>query len=117
MKKVFVAFLTLLIIMVLTSNLVQGFSCDNAKQKLSPCLSYLIGEGGNAPSEPCCNGITQLKLSLATREDRIGACECLKSSAATVPGIKNDLASSLLKKCGVDIGFPISRDINCQSVP
>ncbi|KAE9596323.1 hypothetical protein Lal_00048687 [Lupinus albus] len=117
MKKVFVAFLTLLAILVLKSDLGQGFNCDDAKQKISPCLSYLIGEGGNAPSIPCCNGINEMKKSTPTKEDRFAACECLKNSTSTVPGIKDDLVASLPKQCGLEIGFTISKEINCQSIP
>ncbi|KAH9707243.1 non-specific lipid-transfer protein [Citrus sinensis] len=41
------------------------------------------------------------------------ACDCVKAAAARYPNIKEDAASSLPTKCGVQIGIPISKTTNC----
>ncbi|OIW02829.1 hypothetical protein TanjilG_29605 [Lupinus angustifolius] len=117
MKKVCVAFLSLVAILVLTSVPGEGFNCDDAKEELFPCLEYIIGEGGDAPSSECCDAVIDLKSSTPTKNDRRSACECLKAAADGFSGLRDDLAASLPKRCGVNVGFPISRNINCNTIP
>ncbi|CAN1166200.1 Non-specific lipid-transfer protein, partial [Linum perenne] len=47
--------------------------------------------------------------------DRQAACRCLKTFAAAVSGINYGLAGGLPGKCGVNIGFPISPSVNCNT--
>ncbi|KAE9606300.1 putative plant lipid transfer protein/Par allergen [Lupinus albus] len=118
MKKVFVAlFLTLVGILVLTSESGEGFSCDDVKEELFPCLDYITGEDGDTPSSECCEGIIDLKSSTRTKKDRRIACECLKAAAIGFSGLRDDLAASLPKQCGVNVGFTISSHVNCNSIP
>ncbi|CAL0317520.1 unnamed protein product [Lupinus luteus] len=112
--KVFVVFLTLVAILLLTSEPGEGFDCDDAKEELIPCLEYIIGEGGDAPSSECCDGVIDLKSSTPTKNDRRVACECIKAAASGFSGVRDDLAASLPKQCGVKLGFNISRNINCN---
>ncbi|CAL0316767.1 unnamed protein product [Lupinus luteus] len=115
MKNTFVGFLTLVAIMLLTVEPGQSFSCNDATNQVAPCLGYISGQGGDAPPSECCNGVRALVSSVPTTPDRRAACECLKGAAAAFPAIKDDLANSLFKKCGVSVEFSISKDINCQT--
>ncbi|KAI4308155.1 hypothetical protein L6164_031258 [Bauhinia variegata] len=90
-----------------------AMSCPQDLQCLLPCLGYL--ESGGSPSTECCNGLKTLKASCPTTADRRAACECLKAAASQFAGkIREDLAAALPKLCGVDVGTPISKDIQCN---
>ncbi|KAF1880195.1 hypothetical protein Lal_00022324 [Lupinus albus] len=115
MKNVFVEFVTLVAIILVIVELGESFSCDDAKNQISPCVSYVTGQGGNAPSSECCNGVRTLAAQTPTTDDKRAACECLKAAASSVPGIKVDLANSVFKQCGVSLTFSISKDIDCKT--
>ncbi|KAE9612130.1 putative plant lipid transfer protein/Par allergen [Lupinus albus] len=114
MKNVFVAFLSLLAILVLVVEPGQSFNFEKARDQLSPCLNYVIGIG-NTPSIECCNGVHALESSLPTREDRRAACRFLKSTIKSYPIITDEKISSLLKQCGAKI--PFSKNIICGTIP
>ncbi|KAE9612129.1 putative plant lipid transfer protein/Par allergen [Lupinus albus] len=110
MKNVFVAFLSLLTILVLIVEPGQSFNIEKARGQLFPCLDYVIGIG-NTPSIECCNGIHALESSLPTKEDRRAACRFLKSTINSYPLITDEKITSLLKQCGAKIAF--SKNIIC----
>ncbi|CAL1392790.1 unnamed protein product [Linum trigynum] len=66
------------------------------------------------PEPASCDGVRSLKASTPTADDRRAACGCVKAAAARYP-VKDAAASSLPSKCGVDIGIPISKAIDCQT--
>lgn len=104
------------IVVVFMSTLVVvatlGFNCDETKASMFPCVGYLTG--GGDPSIACCSAVSDLKASTPNRDDRISACKCLKEAATHIPNINDQFAAALPKRCGVDIGFPISKNINCN---
>ncbi|KAE9612131.1 putative plant lipid transfer protein/Par allergen [Lupinus albus] len=115
MKNVFVAFLTLLAILLLIVEPGKSFNCDDARNHLFPCLNYIIGLGGDTPSSECCNGVRAVDSSSPTTTDRRAVCECLKELAKGFPLIRDDKTSSLLLKCGLTRAFSFSKDVNCQT--
>ncbi|KAE9612133.1 hypothetical protein Lal_00022257 [Lupinus albus] len=86
MKNVFVDFVTLVAIILVIVELGESFTCDDLKKRINPCVSYVTGKGGNAPSRECCNGIQVLAGQAPTTYD------------SKVPGIKVDLANSVFKQ-------------------
>ncbi|KAJ8753672.1 hypothetical protein K2173_026348 [Erythroxylum novogranatense] len=69
--------------------------------------------GGNPPTA-CCDGVKNIKAITPTTVDRRAAYNCVKAAAARYPNIKLDAASSLPKKCGVEMNNPISQATNCD---
>ncbi|CAN1327444.1 Non-specific lipid-transfer protein [Linum perenne] len=63
----------------------------------------------------CCSRIKSLNSAIRSTADRQAACRCLKTFAAAVSGINYGLAGGLPGKCGVNIGFPISPSVNCNT--
>ncbi|CAL1392786.1 unnamed protein product [Linum trigynum] len=89
-------------------------SCGQVDSYLIPCVPYLTTGAGD-PAPKCCDGVRSLKANTATVDDRRAACGCVKAAAGRYP-VKDDAASSLPTKCGVDIGIPISKAIDCQTI-
>ncbi|XP_058734673.1 non-specific lipid-transfer protein A-like [Vicia villosa] len=108
--------LMLLVLLLLTMEQVHGFDCEQAKTSVHSCTSFLVGDDAE-PSTTCCDGIKLIKSSVTTVDERRAACECIKNWASNIPNIKEDLAISLPKRCGVDIGFPITPNMNCNDIP
>lgn len=127
MKKnlivVFLALLELEIILLVTS-VEQGeaFDCNDTKTSMMPCVLYLNatysgtgGESGHDPLPlPCCDALSGVKSSTPDRDDRIAACECLKEIVGYFSGEMEFVVATLPRRCGVDIGFPITKYINCE---
>ncbi|KAK8558273.1 hypothetical protein V6N13_038746 [Hibiscus sabdariffa] len=87
--------------------------CGQVTSSLAPCISYLRSNGGNVPP-PCCNGIKSLNAAAQTTPDRQAACNCIKSSSASISGINYGLARALPGKCGVNIPYNISPSTDCK---
>ncbi|CAL0316755.1 unnamed protein product [Lupinus luteus] len=114
MKKVLVAFLTLLA-MLLIVEARQSVDFEDELKQLVPCLNYVTGKSGDKPSSECCNGVQALKSATPTTDDRRAACLLLKTVVATLPEIKDDKVSSIYKNCNVPEAFPISKNVNCET--
>ncbi|KAI4308157.1 hypothetical protein L6164_031260 [Bauhinia variegata] len=107
---VFMAVLVLGLLMVEPG---QGtISCDQVKSSLSPCYTYLTS--GGSPSGECCGGLSSLAASAGSPDDRKAACECVKAAARGHSDIREDLAAALPKLCGVQLGKPVSKDVDCS---
>ncbi|XP_057513334.1 non-specific lipid-transfer protein 1-like [Actinidia eriantha] len=91
-----------------------AITCGMVKSKLAPCLAYLTN-GGAVPT-PCCSGVKGLNSLASTKPDRQQACQCIKTAALQISGIKPGLASGLPSKCGVKIPYPISPSTDCTKV-
>ncbi|KAH9791442.1 non-specific lipid-transfer protein [Citrus sinensis] len=91
-----------------------AITCGQVDSFLAPCLAYLTGEA--KPSRACCTGVEYLKDNTPTTADRQAACKCIKDAATRYRGIKLDKARQLPKECGVDIGVPITPDIDCSKI-
>ncbi|TVU27277.1 hypothetical protein EJB05_29899, partial [Eragrostis curvula] len=92
-----------------------AISCGQVNSAISQCLAYARGSGG-APSAGCCNGVRSLNAAAKTTADRRTACNCLKSAAARVSGLKASNAASIPSKCGVSLPYTISTSIDCSRV-
>lgn len=89
----------------------EAVNCGQVDSALASCIPYLMNGGSPAPA--CCDGVKNLKDITPTVADRRAACDCVKAAAARYPNIKEDAASSLPTKCGVQMNIPISKNTNC----
>ncbi|CAN1327449.1 Non-specific lipid-transfer protein [Linum perenne] len=107
-----------MVVMVATSQVASAaVSCGMVTSSVGPCISYVMGNGPLTPG--CCSGVKSLNAAAASTPDRQTACRCLKSTtanfAAGASGINYGLAGGLPGKCGVNVGFPISPSVNCNT--
>ncbi|KAI4308156.1 hypothetical protein L6164_031259 [Bauhinia variegata] len=109
---VVIALMAMLAMVLVVEQGEAAFNCEQGLSYLSPCLSYLTN--GGKPSAYCCNGVRNLNESAAG--DRRGACECLKAAAQGNPALREDFAAKLPNACGVHVGVPISRNVDCRKV-
>ncbi|OAY49409.1 non-specific lipid-transfer protein A-like [Manihot esculenta] len=93
----------------------EAIDCGQVSSSLAPCIPFLTG-GDASPSSGCCSGVKNLNSLAQTTADRRAACDCIKTAAARYPNIKDDAASSLPQKCGIDFNIPISKSTDCQSI-
>ncbi|CAL0316759.1 unnamed protein product [Lupinus luteus] len=114
MKKVLVAFLTLLAMLLIVEP-GQSLDFEDELNQLDPCLNYVTGKSGDKPSSECCKGVQALKSATPTTDGRRVTCLFLKRLVATLPEIKDDKVSSIYKKCNVPEAFPISKNANCET--
>ncbi|KAI7748707.1 hypothetical protein M8C21_029965 [Ambrosia artemisiifolia] len=91
-----------------------AITCGQVVSRLISCLPYL--QNGGAPSAACCGGVKGLNSAAQSTPDRQAACNCLKSSYSSYPGIKPGNAGSLAGKCGVNIPYKISPNTDCSTV-
>ncbi|KAL6870593.1 hypothetical protein ACP4OV_014441 [Aristida adscensionis] len=92
-----------------------AISCGQVNSAIGPCLAYARGSGA-APSAACCSGVKSLNAAAKSAADRRTACNCLKSGAARVSGLKPANAASIPSKCGVSLPYSISTSIDCSRV-
>ncbi|EEF50265.1 non-specific lipid-transfer protein A-like [Ricinus communis] len=111
------AVISMLVVLAIVQFVMPGeaVDCGQVNSSLASCIPFLTG-GVASPSASCCAGVQNLKTLAPTTADRRAACDCIKAAAARFPTIKQDAASSLPKKCGVDINIPISKTTNCQAI-
>ncbi|XP_027941356.1 non-specific lipid-transfer protein A-like [Vigna unguiculata] len=114
MKRVSTSVFGLAIMLLMTvaaMKPVNGFSCVQAKLSLLTCLPFLT-TNQQSPSSACCNGVSVVRASARTKPELREACECLKATANKTPNLNKDKVVQLPKLCNVDVGFPISKDID-----
>ncbi|KAK1321956.1 Non-specific lipid-transfer protein 2B [Acorus calamus] len=106
---------TLAILAIAALLLVEGpreveaaISCGQVVKYISPCIAY--AQKGGAISPGCCSGIRGLNSAARTTPDRQQACSCLKSIAR---GANPSYARSIPSKCGINIPYSISPNIDC----
>ncbi|XP_039045448.1 non-specific lipid-transfer protein-like [Hibiscus syriacus] len=101
--------------LVVGAPLARAITCGQVTSTLGPCIPYLKSPGGAVPPA-CCSGIKTLNGAAQTTPDRQAACNCIKSAAASIPGINVGLAAGLPGKCGVSILYQISPSTDCKSI-
>ncbi|KAL5706804.1 hypothetical protein ACHQM5_024925 [Ranunculus cassubicifolius] len=112
-RKVVTVILSIMVVLAVAAPYAEGnISCSDIISRLTPCLGYLQS-GGVVPA-PCCSVVKALNSLAKTTPDRRTACACLKRAAGSVTGINPSMASSLPGKCGVNIGYPISYNVDCS---
>ena len=98
-------------VMVLLATPGQAITCGDVESQLAPCLTYLIGSGDLEAT--CCDGVKNLLAMTTSSVDKQALCNCVKDAASRHVEIREDLASQLAAKCGVELGVPISRSTDC----
>ncbi|KAJ1273806.1 hypothetical protein BS78_05G012900 [Paspalum vaginatum] len=93
----------------------EAITCGQVTSAIGPCLSYARGMG-SGPSAGCCSGVRSLNSAARTTADRRAACNCLKSAAGGISGLKPANAASIPSKCGVSIPYTISTSTDCSRV-
>ncbi|XP_010931358.1 non-specific lipid-transfer protein 1 [Elaeis guineensis] len=104
----------LAVLLVSAPHAANAITCGQVASSVSGCISY-VRSGGSIPAS-CCSGVRSLAGSAKTTADRRTVCNCLKSTAARISGIKPALAAGLPSKCGVRIPFTISPSTDCSKV-
>ncbi|CAH8350529.1 unnamed protein product [Eruca vesicaria subsp. sativa] len=104
--------LVVTLLMVIAYHEGEAIQCSQITMYLAPCLSYVKG-GGNPPP-PCCAGLNNLKASAPGKPDKQAACQCLKNVANAIAGFNDDYAKQLPAKCGVSVGVPFSKSVDCN---
>lgn len=89
-----------------------AITCGQVVSKMLPCLAYLR-TGGAVPA-PCCSGLKSLKAATQATPDLKTACGCLKTAYTQYAGINPSIAVGLPAKCGVNLPFKFSPDIDCS---
>ncbi|KAK9152990.1 hypothetical protein Sjap_000470 [Stephania japonica] len=115
MKKVIICVLVVLAMVQLMVEPSQAVNCVDVDRSLLPCLTFLTGQVPE-PAGGCCDGVKALKGMVTTTADKRQACNCVKLAAAHYQNIKDDAVSSLAGKCGTPVSFPISKNIDCNSL-
>ncbi|KAK6943611.1 Bifunctional inhibitor/plant lipid transfer protein/seed storage helical domain [Dillenia turbinata] len=93
----------------------NALNCAQVDTALVPCVPFLTGSAP-VPASGCCDGVRSIKSMVASPADKQAACNCVKEAANRYTNIKDDAAAALPNKCGVDIGVPISRSVDCTKV-
>ncbi|KAK1697504.1 hypothetical protein QYE76_014201 [Lolium multiflorum] len=92
-----------------------ALSCSTVYSALMPCLGY-VESGGEVPQE-CCGGIKNIVATASSTPDRRAACTCLKNVARGVTaGPCLSRAAGLPGRCGVQLPYKISPNVNCDSI-
>ncbi|CAN1229983.1 Non-specific lipid-transfer protein [Linum grandiflorum] len=103
----------LLVIVAIVATVDGEITCGQVASSVAPCASYVTGMG--ALTQRCCNGVRSLSSAASSTPDKQAACRCLKNFAAGASSINYGLAAGLPGRCGVNVGFPISPSVDCNS--
>ncbi|KAL8204417.1 hypothetical protein R6Q57_010040 [Mikania cordata] len=104
-----ISIVSLLILLVPSSNAI--ISCGTVIQDLTPCVSYLRS-GSGKPPPACCSGAKALVAAASATADKRAACSCLQMASRSL-NPNPTLAKSLPGKCGINLGFTISPNVDC----
>ncbi|KAL0377100.1 UNVERIFIED_CONTAM: Non-specific lipid-transfer protein 2 [Sesamum calycinum] len=113
-KPMFVAVITVVLIMSVVPEGEAAISCGTVFSYVKSCIQYVTGKGPLGGG--CCNGVKGLYSVAKTTSDRQSVCNCLKSIAASTPGVNLGTAAGLPGKCGVSIPYKISPSTDCSRV-
>lgn len=91
-----------------------AISCSKVIFDILPCLSFVTGDAAN-PTAACCNGVKSLNAEANSTPDRQAVCRCIKSVAGS-SSYDASKAANIPSLCGVNVGFPISASMSCDSV-
>ncbi|CAM0152460.1 unnamed protein product [Urochloa decumbens] len=92
-------------------------SCSEVTSAVAPCLGYAMGST-SSPSASCCSGVRSLSSRASSTADRRAACSCLKSMTGRLGGGGASMsnAANIPSKCGVNVGVPISPNVDCSKI-
>ncbi|WVZ16970.1 hypothetical protein V8G54_009952 [Vigna mungo] len=109
----FASVVAVMCMVLVTAPFTHSITCSEVARAIYPCLRYLRGPDGVPPPQ-CCAGVRSLNSAARTTADRRTACNCLKSSAASISGLNFSTAASLPGRCRVKTPYQISRSTNCN---
>ena len=90
----------------------SAVTCATVASSLSPCVNYIRGMGPLTAG--CCGGVKSLNSAANTTPTRQLTCNCLKSLATKIPGVKYNLALGVPGLCKVNIPYAISPSTDCS---
>lgn len=113
----FIPILLIALLFVTASIPVESVGCSAIASQLLSCNGYVTGRvRGNVPPA-CCNGMKKIKNMVGDNtKERRKACSCIQKLATELIGFKDDVASKLPKKCGVEIPYKISKKTDCSKL-
>ncbi|XP_047333367.1 non-specific lipid-transfer protein 1-like [Impatiens glandulifera] len=114
--KIVVAVMTMVMIMMFSTETAAELKCGTVFQTLSPCLGYIRTSGDKKPLPACCNGVRSLNEAAVTTPDRQTACNCLKQVATGYSPAIVAVAATIPAKCGVSIPYKIDPTTDCSKV-
>ncbi|KAG2622689.1 hypothetical protein PVAP13_3KG042300 [Panicum virgatum] len=88
-RRLSVSVVVLVAALVAAETASAAVSCGEVTSAVAPCLGYAMGSSAS-PSAACCNGV------------RLGG------------NMRN--AASIPSKCGVNVGVPISPNVDCSKI-
>ncbi|KAF8648817.1 hypothetical protein HU200_064517 [Digitaria exilis] len=101
-----------LLVMAAAETASAAVSCSEVTSAVMPCLGYAMGNAAS-PSPACCNGVRSLSSRASSAADRQAACSCLKSMTGRF-GRSMGNAANIPSQCGVNVGVPISPNVDCS---
>ena len=112
-RRLSVSVVVLVAALVAAETASAAVSCGEVTSAVAPCLGYAMGSSAS-PSAACCNGVRSLSSRASSTADRQAACACLKSMTGRLGGNMRN-AASIPSKCGVNVGVPISPNVDCSN--
>ncbi|XP_019161148.1 PREDICTED: non-specific lipid-transfer protein 1-like [Ipomoea nil] len=114
--------MSLLLLCVITSGVVipppwveAQVTCPGLINTLLPCANYILN-GGTIPAT-CCQALKTVEDGLKTKQDRQDACQCMKELIDKTTPEQLKRAQELPAYCHLPLPFPISRSVDCSSIP
>lgn len=87
--------------------------CQTVQAKSGACVMFALGRA-QKPAPSCCTGLQQLAQSVTSLEDKKSICRCLKAGAKSFGGLQDRFLSQLPAACHIQLGFPVSINIDCE---
>ncbi|CAL0306275.1 unnamed protein product [Lupinus luteus] len=113
MASIKVECVVLMCLVVLGAPIAQAtITCGQVVSGITPCLTYLQSRG--AIPVTCCDRVKGLVALAKNTANKETACNCLKSTAASIQ-FNAENAESLPRKCGVNLPYKISTSTNCNT--
>ncbi|KAF5725744.1 non-specific lipid-transfer protein D cotyledon-specific isoform-like [Tripterygium wilfordii] len=88
--------------------------CNAVTAKAAGCVGFAMGRD-STPSPACCSGLQQLAETVKTLDDKKAICRCLKGAVKAFPGVKDSSLNKIPGACHINVGFPVSLTINCET--
>ncbi|XP_038973444.1 non-specific lipid-transfer protein C, cotyledon-specific isoform-like [Phoenix dactylifera] len=106
---------SLLLLLLLPREAAAAVNCAVVAAKAAPCLSFATGKVPRPPAA-CCAGLQQLAHQAVTVADRRTTCHCLENGVKRFPGVQDRFLSKIPAACNIRVGFPVSRNTNCDRI-
>lgn len=87
-------------------------TCEQVTIWLTPCIAYAVMGGSVSPL--CCQGVYSLNKAYKNGDDRRGACQCIKDTAAYIPGIDYNRVNAIPGKCGTKCPYKVYPSTDCS---